>query len=240
VQQEPTGIVAAVIVFFAASIVSSIGWVPLSVPPRLIRLFLPNANCASVRSGTDAMFFCSARIGLLTIASPLIIMLVLYVLRGPLSRWVEDLSRKLPPETRFLVAPLAATIVFTMSWAGMHPNASYSPGLLSQAAFPAVVGVYTYAVARWGNGIARALGPSFFAKRDRYPPWVRVAAAAAVPILLSLLMASASGPRVTDSTYMEQIIVLVALVCGHLAMTPPSGDLLAGMRQIVQRTGAVG
>jgi hypothetical protein len=61
---------------------------------------------------------------------------------------------------------------------------------------------------------------------------LRIAAAIVVPLALSLIITAET--RVSNTAFKEQLVVLVGLVSGFLALSPRSGNVLAGVaRQVV-------
>jgi hypothetical protein len=163
-------------------------------------------------------------------------MLLVVLFRAPLLRLLNDLVGKLAPGGRFLVAPLLATVVFTMSWASIYYTSSAQAGFVPQTLFPAVVGLYTFALARWGGLIRRILGDAYFGWRDRYPFWLRLAVAIGVPVVLSLTLTA--GQYVPNAALTAQFVVLVALLCGYLATVPRRDDPLAEVRRAIRPLGA--
>lgn len=222
---DGNGAKAAAVVFIVCAAISLIGWYPLSLPVRLIRTLLPDVSCTGTTPGTFGMYLCSAGVGLMVIAAPVLLMVVIFLLRKPLTERVERLTQKLPKETRFLVAPALATIIFVIAWSGVHKDTASQWGMLPQIIFPAVIGLFTFAVARFGPSVQGTLG-SFFDSRDRLPRWIRLLAVIAVPMLLALLITYQE--RVTQEALKEQFIVLVALVMVYLMMSPRVGALASG------------
>ena len=213
---------AALMVFGICLVISCIAWFPLSLPSRAINAILPDIGCSSFSAGTFLMWLCSAGVGLKVIAVPVALMVVIVLFRKPLAKLVERLTPKLAVGNRFLVAPALATIIFVLTWAGSHYTVTFQVGLFPQIIFPSVVGLFVFAVARFGPSIQRSLS-SFFDFRDRFPRWMCLVAAIAIPMLISVVITHQD--RVTFAPQKEQFIVLVALITGFLAMTPRSIDL---------------
>ncbi|MBI4318814.1 MAG: zinc ribbon domain-containing protein [Chloroflexi bacterium] len=232
VNREPTGLAAAGVVFVVGALVSLLGWWPLGLPARTINAFVPQGNCVGVVPGSFAMYVCSMKVAALSVFGPVGLMVLLIVMRQTVTAWLKTLMPRLHTEARFLVGPVAATALFTMAWAGVHDAAPGRSGLLPQNVFPAVVGLFTFAVGRYGPAVQRALG-AFFDFRDRFPRWMRFVAAMLVPLALSLIITYQQ--RVSQETLKEQVIVLVALATSYLALAPRAGDLLAGVREMVKK-----
>jgi len=212
-------------------------WTPLGLPSEMLRSVIaqPTNICRGgfevfAQAGTPKMYFCSAGVGLLTMAGPLLLIVAAFYFRKTLSALVRRYARLLPTEAQFLVAPLLATLLFAMSWSGSHFSTGNGMGIMPQTLFPAVIGLFTFAVGRWGPDAQRRLAP-FFDLRDRYPMRLRIAAAIVVPIALSLIITAET--RVSNTAFKEQLVVLVGLVSGFLALSPRSGNVLAGVAQQV-------
>lgn len=235
--EDPSGLGKAALVFVSGAVLSVVFWYPLGLPSELVRNVIaqPTAICrggvfeAMTQAGTPRMYVCSFGVAILTMLGPVILITLAFVYRKALTRLVTANATRLPEETRFLVAPLLATLIFTMAWSGSHYQTSWLIGLvLPQTMFPAVVGVFTYGVGRWGPAIQRRLGP-FFDVRDRFPMKVRIAAAIVGPIVFAFLLTAET--RVSLTAQKEQIIVLFGLASGFLALAPRSGDVLGGVSQ---------
>jgi hypothetical protein len=226
IHNERTGAAAAAVVFVVAAIVSAVGWVPLSLIPRLISSLVSPGTCTSLVPGSTAMYFCSAKVALLTLAGPIIVMAVILLLGKQLTAWLKQLTPKLPPETHFLIAPVLATVLFTIPWAGVHYATSFQTGILPQTIFPAVIGLFTYAVGRFGPSLQGALS-GFFDFRDQFPMAARIAVAVLVPLVISFLITYQE--RVSDTALKEQFVVLISLATGYLALAPRSGDFASSV-----------
>jgi hypothetical protein len=157
-------------------------------------------------------------------------MLVVFLIRKPLTKWVQKLIPKLPEESRFLVMPAFATVFFVIAWSGAHRLTGFQWGILPQMVFPAVIGIFTYSVARYGPRLQSSL-KSFFDTRDKFPKFVRFLLVIAVPILLSL--AITAQERVSQEALKEQFVVVVALITGFMVMAPRSGDIMAGAQKAI-------
>ncbi len=230
VQQEKTGAAAAGLVFVVGAILSMVGWTPLGWPPGFIRALVPQTNCVGVPIQSVQMYLCSAKVGLLVLTGPLVVIVVMFLLRKQITTLVGRAVPRLPQEARFLVAPVLATAMFVMGWSGAHQQTAFQSGILPQNVFPAVIGLFTFAVVRFGPKVQGAL-VAYFDVRDRFPVWMRLAAAAAVPMLISFLITFQD--RVSQEAFKEQFVVLIGLASGYLAMAPRTGDFLSGVRQTV-------
>jgi len=227
--QDTSGVKAAVIIFIFCALLSLIGWFPLGLPTRLIRAIIPvDITCTNMQPGSFQMYICSAGVGLLTIAVPILLMLIIFLLRKPLTKWVQQLIPKLPEESRFLVMPAFATIIFIIAWSGAHKDTGSQWGILPQMVFPAVIGLFTYSVTRYGPRLQLGLKP-FFDTRDKFPKFLRFLIVMAVPIVISLVITAQE--RVSQEALKEQFVVLVTLITGFLVMAPRSGDIMAGAQK---------
>jgi hypothetical protein len=227
INAERTGIAQALIVLVVCMLVSLACWYQLDLPARAVRAILPEPTCTSIAPGTTLMFFCSTGIGLLTLLGPLVALALLVVFRKPLVRGLGILLPKLPEELRFLVVPVLATIVFTITWAGLHYEAPGDTGFLPNIVFPAFVGIFTFLGIRYAAPVQRALAP-FFDLRDRIPKTARLAAVVGVPVLVSWLLTRAGAEedfRTMESTIKEQLIVVIALANAWLLISPRAGEL---------------
>ena len=235
--RDPAGGLKALVIFVVCAALATILWYPLGLPSELIRSVVaqPTNICrggfeAFADAGTPKMYFCSAVVGILTMAPPVALLIVAFIYRAAVMRAVRDVRARVPKEADFLVAPVAATLIFTLAWAGSHYSTATKVGLLPQTIFPGVIGLFTFAVARWGRDVQARLA-AFFDRRDRYPLKVRAAGAVAVPFIVSLLLTSET--RVSAPAIKEQIVVIVGLLSGFLALAPRSGDVLAGVTKEV-------
>jgi len=222
--QEQPGIVAALLAFVACAVVSCIGWYPLGGPVFAVGLAFRGFGCGTVAPGSTTMFFCSAAVALLQLLPAAIALVLIFVFRRPLMRWVQQrITPRLSPGTQFLVAPAVATCLFVIVWAGVHYTLAIKMGLLPQIIFPAVVGLFTFITMRYGNGLRRALDP-FFESRDRFPRWLCFVGIFAIPFLFSVLITQPWRQVVTAGPQLEHFIVLVALVVAFLLLTPRLGE----------------
>ena len=220
-------------VFAVCAAISLVGWYPLSLPSRGIRALIDMINiagCADLRPGSVAMYLCSAKIGLMTMAAPILLIVVVFLLRKPLAAWVQRMTPKLPEKTRYLAAPALATVIFTIAWSGAHLRTGTQWGILPQIIFPSVIGFFTYAVAHYGPRLQQPLG-GFFDFREKIPNWLRMVIVFAVPMLISIIITAQA--TVAMGALKEQFVVLVALVNGYLMMTPRSGDIMSRVQQII-------
>lgn len=236
---DPRGLGKAALVFAAGAILSPLLWYPLGLPSEIVRNVVarPTLICsfgrgpgdvfaAAAGAGTPRMYACSMAVAILTMAGPLILLALAFVYRRALRGLVGALAGRLPQELRFIVGPVIATLVFAMAWSGSHYQTSWMVGFLPQTMFPAAVGVFTYAVGRWGATFQRRLAP-FFDVRDRLPMKGRIVLAILFPMAFAFLLTAET--RVSLTAQKEQIIVLVGLATGFLMLAPRRGDVLAGV-----------
>lgn len=240
-QSEPTGVLGAAVVLVVCAFASLAGWIPLSWPAQAINGVLPDyyGLCGGqlrLTVNSPQMYVCSAAVGVLAAAGSLAIVIALFVLRRPIAAAVRSLAAQLPEEARFLVGPVAGTLAFTVAWAGTHysEEAVGQTGLVPQVTFPAVVGLFLYAIARWGGAVQRALGP-LLGLRDRYPIGYRILAAIAIPLAFSLFLGNASNP---EAPRKGQTVAIVALLSGYVALMPRTGPTLGGIERTLRELGA--
>ena len=218
-------IIQMVLVFVVCAIFplllgSILGW-----PARTINDALPSVTCNSGDIGTYKMYLCSAKVGLLAMGGPLILMVIVFVLRKFIMKGVGRLMPRLPEVTRFLVMPVIATLIFTLAWAGFHKETWSQTGILPQNIFPAVIGLFTFSVARFGPTVQRIIDP-FFAHRDKLPRALCYIGILVLPMLISL--AITYQDRVSQEALKEQFVVMVALVVAYLLITPRLKTALSG------------
>jgi hypothetical protein len=197
-------------------------WVPFAQPAVLVNKAIGEKTCASKLPGSNAMRTCAATAAAWKMVGPLVVGVVVFLLRRKLTRLVSHLGSRLHPGARPLLAPLLAALLFLLVWAGAHSKTGGQTGLVPQKAFPAVIGVYTIVVIRYGNALRRKLG-GFFTKRDRLPFVARLLVTIAVPTGISLLITNQD--RVSDTAQKEQFVVLIGLVLAYVMLSPRSGDL---------------
>jgi hypothetical protein len=236
--EEPTGLAGAGLALLAGVLLSWIAWFPLSLPSRFIGVFIPAWTCTQYRVATPGMYLCSMTVALMTLAGPLAIMALLFVLRKPLAAALVFVLDRISPDLRFVMAPMVAMVLFLVAWSGIHYENANQVGLLPQWMFPVVVGLFAHGVARYGGFVQRLLGP-VFDLRDRFPRILCYAAVFAVPFVFSFVITFQN--RVSQETLKEQLTVLVALATGFVALAPRTGDITAGVQQLVWgRQGAAG
>jgi hypothetical protein len=226
------GFIAAAIVFLACAMMSYITWPLAGLPALGITSLVPAGGCTHVRTGSWAMYLCSAKVALLKLAGPLIISILIFIFRHPIARGISRLGEKLPPDWRFGLPALAAALFFTMSWAAAHAQTSGSSGLVPQKVFPALIGLFTFVVARFGPQIQQSLA-GFFEWREGIPTFLRILAAIAIPIVVSF--AITFEERVSQPALKEQTVTLIAMSTGYLALAPRRGDLTS--RLFARRAG---
>jgi RHS repeat-associated protein len=197
----------------------------LGKPVSLIKDALPQWDCIGILEGTPAMYLCSMKVGLLTMAPPLIIIFVIFLLRKVLNKGLTGLNNKLPSNAQFILPPLLATILFTICWAGYHANTLGDTGIVPNRVFPLFIGIYTYAVIQFGPAVQRSMA-SFFNKRDRIPVFFRYLLILIIPMGIALLITKQE--YVTQQVLKEQFVVLVGLVLAYLLVAPRQKGLFGG------------
>lgn len=232
---EPSGLLAGVLVFVVSGLICWTGWWLFSAPGRMISSIVSPGDCGALATGTLPMYFCSAKVALLTLAGPLAMMSLLIIFRRWITAQVGKWARKLPAESRLFLGPLVACVVFAFAWAPIHYQVVDDSGLVSQRIFPGVVAVFTYASVRYGPKAQQILtDKSFFEWRDRLSPFVRGAIAVLIPLTVSLVITFQD--RVSQAAFKEQVVTLVGLFTGYLALTPRQGDWLGAVQQMERRS----
>lgn len=226
-ESNPSGIIQGAVVFVLSAIISFVGWVPFSLPPKWFTTLVPPGNCGKYKVGSLAMYLCSAKIAVFILLVPLLTALFVFLLRRQLAKLTARVLPRLPAAMRFLVAPALATLFFVIVWAGAHYQTGGATGLLPQKLFPALIGLFTYITWRYGPDLQRSLA-GFFNSRDKVPKLLRFLAVILVPSLLALVITYQQ--RVSATATKEQVVVLVGLAMGYLMLAPRSGDLLAGIK----------
>jgi hypothetical protein len=233
---EPTGLGKALVLLVVCALASLVLWYPLGLPSELVRNVIAqptvicrfeNAFAAGFNAGTPRMYFCSLGVAILTMAGPVALIVLAYVFRGTLRRIIGEIAGRSPVPVGWLLAPLAATLVFELAWSGAHYTTAWFIGFLPQTLFPAVVGLFTYAVGQWGSAAQARLVP-VFDLRDRYPASLRVVAAFVLTFVVSFILTAEN--RVSLTAIKEQLIVIVGLVVGFVMLAPRRGDVFAGVK----------
>ena len=206
------------VVFGAGVVLSYVGWMPLSIPAQLIGSVVPVGRCTQYEVNSTPMFWCSAGVALQYLAGPLLLMVLMFVMRRQIANLVKQLIPRVPADYLFLVAPLAATLVFTMTWAPAHSGLENAMGLVPQMMFPALVGVYTYGISRFGPHIQRNFR-GMFEFRESIPKIGRIAALIAIPFLIGKVTMM-NQVYVGQPALKEQFIVLLCMCLGYLALAP--------------------
>lgn len=234
---EPTGLGKLVITAVVCAVAALLLWYPLGLPSELVRSLIaqPTAICrydnvfaASFDAGTPRMYLCSFGVAVLTMAGPVALIVLVYVLRASVRAAIAGAAARAPVNVAWLLAPLAATLAFELAWSGSHYTTAWTIGLLPQVAFPAVVGLFTYTVSRWGSVAQSRLAP-LFDVRDGYPPSLRVVAAFVATLLVSFVLTLET--RVSLTAVKEQLVVLFGLAAGFVMLAPRHGDVFAGVRE---------
>jgi hypothetical protein len=221
-EADRSGALAMLVVLLAGVVLAYVLWVPFAQPTKIVNDIIGDKNCAAKLPGTSEMRTCAATVAAWKMVGPLVIGVLVFVFRKRLAKGVQKLATALHPGGRPLVAPLLATLLFLLVWAGSHATTGGQSGILPQKAFPAIIGVYTYAVVRYGPTLQGKLA-GFFAKRERIPFVLRIVITVAVPTAVSLLITNQD--RVSDTAMKEQFVVLIGLVLAYLMLSPKSGDI---------------
>jgi zinc-ribbon domain len=211
--------VQVVALYLSLRLVSIYGW-PLFASPGNALSFIVPGYCGALagQEGTFQMFLCSSKVAAETYSGPLILAVLLFLLRKPIMRGLSWLARKLKPEFRFVVLPLACTVLFSLTWAAIHTGGTDElVGIVSQHTFPALVGAVMFLSIKCGSFLQGLLAP-LLSMRDVIPFAIRVVLVFAIPFVLSFLLNHQLS--VTDPATKEQEIVLLSMTLGYLALAP--------------------
>lgn len=217
IEDDSSGVLGLLVVAAAGLTVSYVFWALFAQPLAIVSDILPEKTCAGEIPGTSGMRSCATQAGVLKMVGPIAFAVGIFIARRPLTRWTQALATKLPDGLRPLVAPMLATLLFLLMWAGTHKDSSDEVGLLPQKAFPALIGSYTYAVMRWGTELQRRLS-GFLDLRDRLPFVARLVITLAVPTAVSFIITNQD--RVSDSALKEQFVVVIGLSLAYLFLVP--------------------
>lgn len=211
---------ALLAVTFGCAAVAIAGWVPLSLPTRLLALLVPRqATCSDLELGSPAMYVCNSPFPWLILLAPIVFTAVLFLFRRQMGSWLRGTIVPMVPEaSRFLAAPMIATGIFAISWSYLHASTWSRVGLLPEIVFPVLIGLFTYGSVTYRAELQRRLD-SFINLRDRIPRMLRIGLAIALPTLLAIFIVRLT-PNVDLSS---QSIVAISLVL-VLAMTLPAAN----------------
>ena len=229
---DPSGLMKAGIIYAITIVICFVGWIPLSWPARYVSTFITAGDCGQYEAGTIIMYFCSAKVAALTMAGPFIITIIVILLRKPLIKVIGKFAEKLPQETHFLTAPLLATLLFTLTWSAVHYQSDDGTGFFSQQYFPVVIGLFTFITSHYSRFLQRLLR-TFFDRRDHIRLSFRFGLALLLPLFVSLIITFQA--RVTATALKEQAVLMLSLFTGYLVLAPREGDLLTGMRTMMNQ-----
>ena len=215
---DRSGLAAAAVVLVVALLITTLGWIPLSLPARYINIAVAYVSVSSCPDGST-YGICSAVVSVFSLAGPIVVMLLMFIFRFSIKRVIQRWLTRLPNEARFLVPPTLATILFTMGWAGVSFHFFTRPGVVIDGLFPAAVGMLTYVTVRYGPQAQRALS-AYFERRDEFSFKVRLITTFAAPAIFAFAVSSFMSSPVRD-----QVVVVFAIVAGYLLIAPRSGEL---------------
>lgn len=224
---EPgAGWLAAAVVLAAALVVTLVAWWPLRWLPVLISQAISAVgphSCGSLRG--LGLSLCGAVLALISLSGSTATLAALWLLRLPVGRVLRRALALLPPEARFLGAPVFTTVIFTLGWAGIGFHFFTRPGIVPDGLFPAAVGLMAYLMARCEAQLRRLLVTPW-AGRDRLSRKARLALAVLVPVLLAMLLTP-----VTRAPVRDQLVVLLTMLSTYALLAPRTGELLPALRQ---------
>lgn len=218
VNTEPTGLAGAAIVTILAYAVTRLSWTPLSWPASLINQFVATVTPSSCSfMGPENIVSdnaCGTVLAALTLTGAVVASLGVLLIRLPIRRVLTALFSEVPDGLRFLGVPLLATVLFTVGWAGVQYHFPERPGIVADGSFPAVVGLLTYAFARYGP-LAQEYGSDAFAWRDGLAVRRRLGVVLLTPVVFSL-----AATPLLHTPVRDQATVMVAMTIGYLLMAP--------------------
>jgi len=230
-QAERTGLLAGGVVLLVCLAVTVVGWTPLSWPPiwinQIVTVVTPG-SCSGLFARGSLFTLCAGTLGIISMSGSFIALGLLLFFRQQLTQLVQRLMARMPQEVGFLAAPVIATLVFTMTWAG---NAFHFPnrnGIVSDGLFPSVVGLLTYITIRYGPGLMERLA-ALMVRRDQLSPKVRLGLVIAIMWLISILLEGKVRFPVRD-----QLLVIIGVIVGYLALAPSKGNLGAGLQEALR------
>lgn len=226
--RDPTGLIGAAIVFALAYLVTRLFWTPLSWPASMVNTAVSTATPSSCSFMGPQNFLsdnaCGTVLAVLTMLGAIAATLGLLLIRLPLRRTLTELFRSTPAGFRFLGAPLLATVLFTIGWAGVQYHFPERPGIVTDGVFPVVVGLVTYGLATYGAK-AQMYTAQLFDWRDGFPIRQRIGVTLLTPVVFSLL-----ATPILHTPVRDQSTVLVAMLVGYVLMTPRTAGMPADTR----------
>ena len=223
---EPTGIVGGALVLAGGGVLTRLLWTPLSWPASAINLLV-----ATVTPTSCAMFgprnfvsdnVCGTLLAVLTVTGALAAMAGLVLLRVPLRRLAMAVFGATLGPGRFLAAPLSAVVLFTVGWAGVQYHFPERPGIVPDGDFPALVGVMTYALARYGAAVRDRAGAVFESAAS-----ISIAARLGIVLSVPLVVSIVTIP-IWHTPVRDQASVLASMVAAYVLFArrpiPRTGD----------------
>lgn len=181
---SPFGWMEALVVLIAVAAVNAASWWPLQYPPRwignVVGLFAPT-SCSQYAFDSWQYDVCGWGLAAFALSGTFVVAGVLFAFRRVIRRGLFRVAKLLPPESRFLWAPIVATLVFTMAWASIPFHAFTRQGIVWDGFFPTVIGFLTWALLRYRRPVFRLM-PRLLAWRDRIPEIGKYAIAFALVI----------------------------------------------------------
>lgn len=185
--EERFGWMEGLVTLVAVAAVNAAAWWPLQYPPRwigeLVGIFAPT-SCAQYGGVAWKYAVCGWGLAAFALSGTFIVAGLVFAFRRTLRRALFRVAKLLPPESRFLWAPVVATLVFTMVWASIPFHGFTRPGLVWDGFFPTVVGILTWALLRYRRTVFRRM-PRLMAMRDRLPEVAKYALAFGLVIAAS-------------------------------------------------------
>jgi hypothetical protein len=220
VRDEPTGLAGAAIVFVLALLLTRLLWTPLAWPAgvvsSMVSRFTPTTCAMFGPANVVSDQACGFVLGSLTVLGAVLAMVGLVLVRIPLRRLLGAPFSLLPETLAFLGPPLIAALAFTAGWAGVQYHFPERNGIVTDATFPAVVGLLAYALVRYGPWLRSAVEP-LMGWRDGLSSRQRIGVVILVPVLVSI-----AGTPIFRTPVRDQVSVIVAIVVAFLILAPPA------------------
>lgn len=214
-RNDPKGWAHLAVAAAVTILLSALLYWPLGLPGRVLTRALTRAadgSCVTTTTGIQN-WFCGMGISLVAVSGAIVVIVVLLVLRKEVRKRSSRAVQRTPPEFHFLQRPVVVTLVFAMAWSSVLFHFYGRMGIVIEGLFPALVGLFVFALDRWDGAIKPRLG-ALWGHRERLPKPARLAVVILVPVLLGYLMTGWMPYGVRD-----QLAALLAVLIGWLMWT---------------------
>lgn len=211
-----------VVVLLTLVVLTAPAWIVASSVEGVVRALMATGDCRVQQPGSVLLHTCAVGFGVATLVIPASWLVVLSYARSWIAARIGAAALRLPPDLRYLAAPVFGALAFLVPWAFIHADTGARLGIVPQWAFPALIATLGHATERYGLEL-RGLLAEFFARRDALPLSARSALGLGVPFVVALLIAPGTPARGPDLA--EQVVALVGFACGYLSLAPARGRL---------------